>query len=285
MMRFVRRCTLLVLLATGCGDRDPSGGAPLAAARSESDRIHEHLVRVEQALRSEDVSHLMPAQKAARRQALDRLSEYREGRRYPHNHVRPGRTPVFVDPHGTPCAVAYLMLRSGAHALVEDVARTSNLARVPELAGDPRLARWLEANGLTLEEATRIQPAYGRRDTRRPGEGYTLATATFGMATAMVAAHNVRTRNERGAGLPLGSVVGLGLGLTHLGLTAHGLTNDDPVPVWAVAVNMLGTTLSTLTSVRRARAARTGADEATAAIEPLVMGGADGLRLGLSVRH
>ncbi len=69
-------------------------------------------------------------------------------------------TPVFVDAEGTRCAVAHLMEVGGASTLVHRIARERNFARVRELADLPEFVAWLEAAGLTVEEAAVIQPAY-----------------------------------------------------------------------------------------------------------------------------
>ena len=81
---------------------------------------------------------------------------------FPHNHDFPGeRRPYFVDRHGTRCAMAYLIEHAGGAALVHRVAATANNARVQELAGDPELVAWLDRNGMTADEAARVQPSYG----------------------------------------------------------------------------------------------------------------------------
>jgi hypothetical protein len=81
-----------------------------------------------------------------------------------------------------------LLARSGRRDLVDKVAATRNNAYIPELANDPELVAWLEASGLSLEEAARIQPSYrdGAVDvsTARSGavmlgvEGATIAWCT-----------------------------------------------------------------------------------------------------------
>lgn len=43
---------------------------------------------------------------------------------------------------------------------MQQIASERNYARVHELADLPALERWLEANGITLDEAARIQPEY-----------------------------------------------------------------------------------------------------------------------------
>jgi hypothetical protein len=67
---------------------------------------------------------------------------------------------VFVDAHGTRCAVAHLLDVSGQGELVRHIAATQNIARVRELARLPELRAWLGAAGLSVEDAARIQPEY-----------------------------------------------------------------------------------------------------------------------------
>ena len=134
-------------------------------AEAERVRIQNHLATVERELLARDVSGLTPANQRARQERIQRLREYRLAGRFPHNHQFPGRrVPYFVDQHGTLCAMAYLIASSGARDLVDQVARSANNATVVELASDPRLGQalksWLNASGLTVGEAQRVQPSY-----------------------------------------------------------------------------------------------------------------------------
>jgi hypothetical protein len=79
--------------------------------------------------------------------------------RFPHNHVGPGLTPVFIDEHGTACAVGYLLLEGGAAELARQIAHEQPLARLPEIRS-PALARWAMENGFQVEELALIQPSY-----------------------------------------------------------------------------------------------------------------------------
>jgi len=161
-------------------------------AAAETARIRTHLATVEHALRASDVTHLTPAQRAARARNLDVLHAYWTAGAFPKNTDFPGqRMPYFVDRYGTRCAMAYLIEQSGRGDLVARVAATNNNARIRELKGDPELVAWLDANGLTAAEAARIQPAYGNPPPLPPApasEGYKTATAvSVGLnATALV---------------------------------------------------------------------------------------------------
>lgn len=72
----------------------------------------------------------------------------------------PYLSPVFIDEQGRSCAVAYLMIESGAQVLAEGVAELENLAYVPEIIA-PGVAQWIEGSGLDVEECAMIQPSYG----------------------------------------------------------------------------------------------------------------------------
>ncbi|MXW68074.1 MAG: hypothetical protein F4Z72_13885, partial [Gemmatimonadales bacterium] len=127
----------------------------------EARRIEGHLRDVEEALRRKATDALSAAQRERRNTALNWLREYRERGEFPHNHTHAGgRVPVFVDEHGTPCAVAYLLQRSGRENLVREIAGADNNVYAWELADDGRFSEWLDEMGLTLEEAARIQPNY-----------------------------------------------------------------------------------------------------------------------------
>ena len=127
---------------------------------AEDARIAAHLARAERQARLRDVSRLPTAVRSVRAFALDTLADYRRAGRFPRNHVAHARTPIFIDPHGTRCAMAHLLERIGAGELVARVARTANEARVHALAADGELLRWLGAMGLSVEEAAAIQPTY-----------------------------------------------------------------------------------------------------------------------------
>lgn len=146
-------------------------------------RVAAHLATVEGELLARDVSHLSPAQRAARAGHIRVLREYREAGVFPHNHdVAGARVPVFVDRHGTHCAVAHLLARSGRNDIVRRVSASRNLARIPELANDPALVAWLDSAGISLAEAARIQPGYDGvgvivDDEDEVSTGYAVASA------------------------------------------------------------------------------------------------------------
>ena len=155
------RLSLFATVALAALAAMSSARAPFDFRATETARIRAHLDSAERELRAKDVSSLTPAQRAARLRNLDRLHEYWVRGVFPQNTDFPGeRVPYFIDRYGTRCAMAYLIEQAGSGDFVARVAATTNNARVPELKRDPQLVEWLEANGLTLGEAARIQPSY-----------------------------------------------------------------------------------------------------------------------------
>lgn len=144
----------------------PSVHEASSAPTAEVMRLRAHFRTVLLELESADVSDLSPTQRRARARHIETLRSYAEARVFPHNHDVPGeRVPYFVDEHGTLCAMAFLIARSGGEELVAAVAATRNNATIRELADMSELILWLDENGLSVAEAARIQPAY---DPRRP---------------------------------------------------------------------------------------------------------------------
>jgi MYXO-CTERM domain-containing protein len=136
---------------------------------ADRERIRAHLERVENDLRNAEVSHLDGSQRSGRALAIERIREYRLRGEFPHGAADqpPGHVPTFIDAEGRACAMAQLVIESGHRDVAMAIARDENHARVPEIT-HPALGPWLDANGITLEEATRIQPWYSRCN---PGDG------------------------------------------------------------------------------------------------------------------
>ncbi len=191
----------------------------------ETARLQRHFADVDAELRAADVSHLSPAQRVARNEALDRLARYAAGARFPRNYHRAVRTPVFIDEHGTRCAMAHLIEEADGAALVAEVARSRNLAYVRELAGDPALVAWLDRNGLTAVEAQRIQPAYdgcGFEDCSDDLDR-SKALLSLGLAALNGGAIAANLRDDAGNG-----AAGVGLLVGGIGMLAgYGMTQVD----------------------------------------------------------
>jgi hypothetical protein len=126
----------------------------------EVERVARHIARAERLAATRDVSKLTHVQRLVRQLLLRLLAAYRAEGRFPINRDFAAMTPYFVDASGTRCAMAYLLEHGGEAELVAKIARERNHAYVRELADEPRLLAWLEAAGLTVEEAAAIQPSY-----------------------------------------------------------------------------------------------------------------------------
>ncbi len=141
-------------------------GQPLTRVDREVGRLRDHFAQVDRELAARDLSHLTPAQRQARATHIARLRAYAAAGVFPKNTRHPGAyVPYFVDDAGTRCAMGFLIEQSGGADFVTRVQRRSNYAYVADIARDaelgPPLMTWLDANGLSLDEAARIQPAYG----------------------------------------------------------------------------------------------------------------------------
>jgi MYXO-CTERM domain-containing protein len=199
----------------------------------ERTRVAQHIFRAETQARRRKV-RLRPLQRLARALLLRELAHYRARGRFPKNRDFSALTPYFIDAEGTRCAVAHLLDASGEPSLVERIARQRNHARVAELANEPRLVAWLDAAGLSLEEAAQIQPSYcfDRRgcvcDGRASGyfEVSTSDAPKSGVVTARVEAiHGTPSEDKLQIGdevrVEVGPSVELGTELVVSGYAAH----------------------------------------------------------------
>ena len=215
-----------VILVSEAPSADDASDDDLAAA--EVARIREHLMRVERELLAANVAHLTVGQRASRALHIAALREYRERGIFPHNHQVAGRrVPVFIDEHGTHCAVGYLIARSGHEELARRIADTRNLATVPELADMPEVVAWLADAGLSVAEAARIQPWYGPiQPEPRPETGYATATAISATLSGGVAVWNLLADGE-GEAWWLPGAAGVSAGAAGLALAVFGATIDE----------------------------------------------------------
>lgn len=204
-------------------------------AAAERVRLQAHFDSVERELRARDVPGLTSAQRAARARLLTILHDYQIRGVFPRNTDFPDRDmPVFIDWWGKRCGFAYLIEQTGNEDLVLRIAATRNNARVPELKDDPDVRRWLTENGITLAEATRIQPTYGCSDRPRgdcaaapfpstiASSGYTTASH---LAIASNAATFALTVLDDGMSRQTKGIVGLATGLAGLVVGAPNVEN------------------------------------------------------------
>jgi len=141
----------------------------------EQARIKNHLRYVEKSLRAVNVSHLSPELQAKRAENLDYLREYWQAGNFPKNiDFRFSFTPYFRDANGTLCAMAYLIDRSGYGNIVEAVVARNNFVYVENLTDGP-VVEWVNANGLTQEEAALIQPTYYGWRTIQPDPVFSIS--------------------------------------------------------------------------------------------------------------
>lgn len=248
---------------------------PLAA--DEQARVRAHLEGVLEDLRSSPPAGLDDARRAARAETLQWLAEYTDRGVFPHNHVTAETSPIFADPHGTPCAVGYLLLRSGETELVDDIVRTDNRVRVSGLAGDERFERWLHQRGITLDEAARIQPLYEPAGDPRVS-AFTVASIGVSAVTVGVSMYAVAAgESARQAGWvePL-AVVGL---VGHAGLLMSLYTRDE-YPGWSPWLHGAGLFLGTFTLVRHAASAEQDPGERSIEVVPILAPD----RVGLALR-
>ncbi len=152
----------LLTLATALHLTVTAGDESAARHSAEVQRIQRHFDGAIALLESSDVSALSPSQLDNRRTLTERLRHYRDRGAFPRNYDFPGEAvPYFVDRRtGVVCAVGHLIESTGHRDLVDRVAAADNNVWVAELAGDDEFRAWLDEQGLTLDEAARIQVPY-----------------------------------------------------------------------------------------------------------------------------
>jgi hypothetical protein len=214
-----------LLLSAAALHRAPPADARELHLRAEATRLRAHFDSVDQELRARDVSRLNASQRAMRTKLIAWLRDYRNAGTFPENDRFADRAmPFFRDSHGTLCAMAYLVDRSGGGDIVDHIARTRNNAFIRELTDDPALVAWLEASGLTVDEAARIQPQYGGfpifvtvPDEKRVSANYALLSMGVGGASLGTLGFNLfsPSRASGTVGLTAG-VAAIVAGVAHL---------------------------------------------------------------------
>jgi hypothetical protein len=267
--------------------------------RSEVARLRAHFDSVDTELRTRDVSHLSLEQRASRTKLIGWLREYRDAGRFPQNdRFRDRLVPFFRDSRGTLCAMAYLVDRSGRGDIVDHIAKTRNKAYIRELTDDRDLVAWLEASGLSVNEAARIQPEYNGNpccviadpvvSDRRVSTGYALVSMGLGGSSLGTLGFNLfsPSRASGAAGLTAG-VAAIIAGAAHI---TDGGGNEKVavanVAVGSVAVFAALRTLFANPSPRADVAAETSRRRmvSDAAIAPDVIISPSATRLGLRLQ-
>lgn len=215
------------------------GGQPTTRADREVARLRAHFAQVDRELASADVSHLTGAQRRARATHIARLRVYAAAGRFPQNSHHPGAyVPYFVDDSGTRCAMGYLIEQSGAADFVARVRARLNYQYIAEIARDrelgPALLAWLDASGLSLAEAARIQPSYdgGGCCTIDPPPAEEVTTSyKVGSGTAVVTGLTSVALNaslfKLGLSRQARGWIGVGVGAAALALGASAIDKGD----------------------------------------------------------
>ena len=219
---------------------------PIAAR--EIARIRGHFDSVLVELGGRDLSQLTATQRENRAVAIATLRAYRDRGRFPRNYDFPNAlTPYFVDRKtGVLCAVAHLLESSGRRDIVDRVAAANNNVWVGELAADTALVHWLDAQGLTLDEAARIQVPYTPEGPSRP---YTTASVAGLGASTLTSVVNL-TANRQGRASMV-SLAGALAGVGTMGLGFAGMRQDAPMAL--TALNVGAGAFAVVTSVKSQR--------------------------------
>ncbi|MBP7514664.1 MAG: T9SS type A sorting domain-containing protein [Flavobacteriales bacterium] len=140
-------------------DPAPVNGDRVVHFSNEAERIAMHLHLVAAYERAHAPEGLSASVLANRTSLLDKLDSYADRGRFPQNHVLPVRNPVFIDPHGTACAVGQLMVESGHVELAQRIHREMNLAYVHDMRRADVFS-WAGEHGFSEDELAWIQPGY-----------------------------------------------------------------------------------------------------------------------------
>lgn len=259
---------------------DSAPSAQPSATASEVARIRRHFDSVLVELAARDVGALSPAQRAHRTTLISTLAAYRDRGLFPRNYDFPGQAvPYFVDPRtGVLCAVAHLLESTGRRDVVDRVSHGDNNVWVDQLAGDTAFTAWLDANGITLKEAARIQVPYVQPVTKAEEVRNVafLSVAPFAIGGAAVTSLMNALGNADGHRTGV-SKLGLASGVvtTAMGIALVGKTGIAPA-VGASAIAVGGTSVALSTRSIRRNAAIVSAREAArerqvaASVQPTV---------------
>jgi hypothetical protein len=259
----------------------PRPDARLDFAEAERSRLRAHFDTVERELLTRDVSALDASQRAARVSRILELRRYRDRGLFPRNHEVPGRrNPIFVDRYGTHCAVGHLIATSGRADIVTRVRTTRNTAAIHELAGDTALLAWLDVNGLTLDEAARIQPGYDWEPAPPPpppeDPQATLSTAeTWASVGAVGVGLTGLLLNAEARASTARALFGFGAGAFAIGVGAPHFDErgtSQTVGVTNAVIGAASIGMATYALVKRHRASRPVVQRSLS-VEPMVVAG------------
>ena len=137
----MRALLALVVLVTACATTPP----PVAKAPDPAARP--------------DHADLRASLADARARHIQHLRDYAAAGEFPRNRIAPGMINVFIDEDGRLCAVANLMVKGGARALVDATAKANNTIVLGDVTDGP-LMDWMLRSGFTQEEIAVIQEPY-----------------------------------------------------------------------------------------------------------------------------
>ena len=277
--------------------RTSTVGVPEGAERAvEVRRIRVHFDSVLLELEARDVAALSAAQRDNRSALMATLRAYRDRGVFPHNYDFPGEAvPYFIDRKtGTLCAVAHLLASTGRRDIVDRVARADNNVRVAQLAGDTAFTAWLDANGLTLAEAARIQVPYVERPSPVVATNRTHTAAALPVAmgaSALAGAWNAFANADGHS--RIANVLGFGSGLAAVGLGASQMGRQNvpqAMSLTTAAVGGLSVALSArslhrhrvIAAAEREAAQKSRVSDATVA--PIIPVGGSGAGVSVSLR-
>lgn len=126
---------------------------------NDAEYVQAHLTEVLKMLRTNSTVGLNKKQLAQRTSLINELEVYKNRGLFPQNYYRLERIPVFIDEHGTHCAVGHLLQFSGYDHIAQRIAKTDNYIWVKDIK-DQDVIEWQIQSGLTFEELKIIQGAY-----------------------------------------------------------------------------------------------------------------------------
>src|SRR5258708_25905546 len=210
------------------------------AEAREVGRVQAHFDSVLTELIPRDNRWLTLGQQVGRGRLLAALAGYRDRGLFPHNYDVPDRmVPSFVDERtGVRCAIGQLRAAAGRDNIVRRVARENLHVYAASLATDTAFAAWLDDNGLTLSEASRIQPSYSWQVTivKPVDDKWTNIDVGAAAGSVLVSGLNL-VRNLDGHRTTL-NAIGIATGVAALGF--GGYTDNSRIVKHSIANLTMG---------------------------------------------